>query len=67
MDWCCTRAAWLVSPGSPDEKSLPAFAATDPVPNYCKLQPTSTDSATFFTPGLRLRVSSVVGVLLPGP
>ena len=29
-----------------------------PVPNYCKLQPTSTDSATFFTPGLRLPVSS---------
>ena len=53
-------------PGFPDEKSLPAFAATDPVPNYCKLQQTSTDSATFFIPGLRLQVSSVVGVLFTG-
>ena len=60
-----TRAAKNVSPGFPDEKSLPGYATMFPVPIFCEQQPTSTDLDTSFTPGLRLQVSPEGGVLFP--
>ena len=60
-----TKAFWDVSPGFPDDKSLPGHSPMFPVHLYCVKQPTSTDLDTSFTPGLLLQVSSVVGVLYP--
>ena len=60
-----TRAAKMVSPGFPDEKSLPGYVTMFPVPEFCVQQLISTDLNTSFTPGLRLQVSSVVWVLSP--
>ena len=60
-----SRAFWDVSPGFPDDKSLHGHSTMFPARLYCVQQPTSTDLDTSFTPGLRLQVSSVVGVLFP--
>ena len=58
-------AFWDVSPGFPDDKSLPGHSPMFPAHLYCVQQSTRTDLDTSFTPGLRLQVSSVVGVLFP--
>ena len=58
-------AYWDVSPGFPDDKSLPGHSPMFPAHLFCVQQPTSTNLDTSFTPGLRLQVSSVVGVLFP--
>ena len=60
-----TKTVWDVALGFPDGKSLPGHSPMFPVHLYCVQQPTSTDLETSFTPGLRLQVSSVVGVLFP--
>ena len=60
-----SRAFCDVSPGFPDDKSLPGHSPMFPVHFYCVQQPTSTDLDNSFTRGLRLQVSSVVGVLFP--
>ena len=61
LGWSSER--FDVSPGFPDDKSIPGHSPMFPVHLYCVQQPTSTDLDTSFTPGLRLQVSSVVGVL----
>ena len=60
-----SKAFWDVSLGFSDDKSLPGPSPMFPAHLYCVQQPTSTDLDISFTPGLRLKVSSEVGVLFP--